>query len=461
MAMRMPINIKQILAQVTGILHAQDDHAKAQRGAFFAFAIRVASAGIAFLSQILLARWMGVFEYGVFTFVWIVIHILGAVSSFGLNTSVMRFVPQYRETGEHGLARGFLRASVAFTFVFSTCLALFGAGLVMLFDGAIGDIYFIPLLLALICLPMFALTDVQDGMARAHSWIDLALVPPYIIRPGLLLMFLAGAVLYGADPSAKTALLAAIGATWATAVGQTYLLRRRLKQTVTRTKPAYQLGYWLKISFPILLLEGFYLLLTYADILIMNIFMTPRDVAIYFAAVKTTSLIEFVYFSITAATAYKFSEYHAAGRVDDLKHFLAKTISWTFWPSLCVAVGVLALGLPLLWLFGPEFTVGYPIMFVLVIGLLARAATGPVESLMNMLGQQNVCAVVLFGAVVLNVSLNLVLIPKFGLMGAASATAISLVMVSGVLFVMAKRRLGLHSFVFGGWAGSTKAEASR
>ena len=441
------------MVKMTDLLKAPGDDAKAQRGAFFAFAIRVASAGIAFLSQILLARWMGVFEYGVFTFVWIVIHILGAVSSFGLNTSVLRFVPQYRETGDHGLARGFLRGSVAFTLGFSTCLAVLGAVLVMLLDGVINDIYFIPLLLAFICLPMFALTDVQDGLSRAHSWIDLALVPPYIIRPGLLLLLLAGAVLFGAEPTAKTALLAAIGATWATAIGQTYFLRRRLKKTVIREKPVYQLNFWLKISFPILLLEGFYLLLTYADILIMNVFMTPKDVAIYFAAVKTTSLIEFVYFSITASATHKFSEYHAAGRRDDLKQFLAKMISWTFWPSLGLAFGVLALGWPLLWLFGPEFTAGYPLMFILVIGLLARAATGPVEALMNMLGQQNVCAIVLFAAVVLNVALNFVLIPSYGLVGAASATAISLVMVSVALFVMAKRRLGLHSFVFGGLAG--------
>jgi len=255
MAEFMPNILQKIMSQVTDMLKSQGDHAKAQRSAFFAFAIRVASAGIAFLSQILLARWMGVFEYGVFTFVWIVIHILGAISSFGLNTSVLRFVPQYRESGEHGLARGFLRGSVWFTLGFSTFLALLGVALVTLFDGVIDDFYFIPLLLALVCLPMFALTDLQDGLSRAHSWIDLALVPPYIIRPGLLLMFLAGAVLFGADASAKTALLAAIGATWATALGQTYFLRRRLKKTVTREKPVYQLKFWLKISFPILLLN--------------------------------------------------------------------------------------------------------------------------------------------------------------------------------------------------------------
>jgi O-antigen/teichoic acid export membrane protein len=436
------------------------DTGVARRGALFAFGVRVVSAGIAFLSQILLARWMGVFEYGVFTYVWILIHILGAVSSFGLNTSVLRFVPQYHETGQFGLARGFLRGSAAFTLTFSTFLALAGAGLVYLLDGRIDAIYVAPLLLAFVCLPMFAITDLQDGLARAHSWIDLALVPPYIVRPTLLLLLLAGAVAFGGEPSAKTAMLAAIGATWATAIGQLLVLKRRLHRDIDTGVPRYRFGFWLKISFPIFLLEGFYLLLTYADVMIINAVMTPRDVAIYFAVVKTTSLIEFVYFAVTAAVAHKFSKYYAAGRTEDLRRFLKDTINWTFWPSLAGAIFILGAGVPLLWLFGPEFTAGYPLMFLLVIGLLARASTGPVEALMNMAGRQNICATVLFTATMFNVGLNLVLIPRYGLTGAAIATAVSLTMVSAILFVMARRKLGVHAFVFGGLCSDAPDKAA-
>jgi hypothetical protein len=65
---------------------------------------------------------------------------------------------------------------------------------------------------------------------------------------------------------------------------------------------------------------------------------------------------------------------------------------------------LLALGEPLLWLFGPQFT-GYGIMFVPAIGLIVRSAIGPVERLLNMLGHQNMCALAYALAFVVNLVL--------------------------------------------------------
>jgi O-antigen/teichoic acid export membrane protein len=55
-----------------------------------------------------------------------------------------------------------------------------------------------------------------------------------------------------------------------------------------------------------------------------------------------------------------------------------------------------------------------------------RSAMGPAEYLLNMLGEQKICATVLFGAALANIALNFILVPRFGLVGAASATAMSL-----------------------------------
>jgi O-antigen/teichoic acid export membrane protein len=166
--------------------------------------------------------------------------------------------------------------------------------------------------------------------------------------------------------------------------------------------------------------------------------------------VKTTSLIAFVYFSVTAACGPKFSEYNAAGRREDLVRLLAASVRWTFWPSLAATAGILAMGMPLLWLFGPEFTAGYPMMFILAIGLLARAATGSVEAMMNMMGLQNAIAGVLALATAINIGLNFVLIPTFGLAGAATATTLSMCLVAVLQYAVARRRLGVHAFILGG-----------
>jgi O-antigen/teichoic acid export membrane protein len=102
----------------------------------------------------------------------------------------------------------------------------------------------------------------------------------------------------------------------------------------------------------------------------------------------------------------------------------------------------------LLSLFGPGFASGFPLMVVLACGLLARAAVGPAERVLSMIGQQRTCAAIYATAFATNLLLCFLLIPRFGLMGAAVATATAIMVESTMLFVLTKRRLGLHFFVY-------------
>ena len=116
--------------------------------------------------------------------------------------------------------------------------------------------------------------------------------------------------------------------------------------------------------------------------------------------------------------------------------------------ALLFALFLLALGKFILQLFGPGFDQGYPLLFVLAVGLLARAAVGPVERLLMMLGEQRICAAAYCAAFILNLSLCTLLIPRFGGMGAAMSTATALIVESILLFLATKRRLGLHVFIW-------------
>jgi O-antigen/teichoic acid export membrane protein len=89
-------------------------------------------------------------------------------------------------------------------------------------------------------------------------------------------------------------------------------------------------------------------------------------------------------------------------------------------------------------------------MFILAIGLLSRSAVGPLAVFLNMIGQQRACASVFALAFVVNGVLCLLLIPPFGMIGAAISTAIALVVESATLFFITKRRLGFHSLSWGG-----------
>jgi O-antigen/teichoic acid export membrane protein len=170
---------------------------------------------------------------------------------------------------------------------------------------------------------------------------------------------------------------------------------------------------------------------------------------VYFAVVKTLALVSFIHYAMSATTAHRFAEYHARGDIERLSAYVAHAIAWTFWPSLAATLLLLAFGQPLLWLFGTQFVGGYPIMFVAAIGLVVRSAIGPVERLLNMLGHQHACALAYAAAFVMNVVLCLVLVPRYGGMGAAAATSLSLTAETVVLFWIVRTRLGLLVLAFG------------
>jgi O-antigen/teichoic acid export membrane protein len=80
---------------------------------------------------------------------------------------------------------------------------------------------------------------------------------------------------------------------------------------------------------------------------------------------------------------------------------------------------------------------------------VVRAAIGPVERLLNMLGHQQICALAYAAAFVMNVVLCVALVPRFGGHGAAAATTLSLSFETVLLFWIVKKRLGLHVLAFG------------
>jgi O-antigen/teichoic acid export membrane protein len=109
---------------------------------------------------------------------------------------------------------------------------------------------------------------------------------------------------------------------------------------------------------------------------------------------------------------------------------------------------MLLFGKWVLGLFGAGFRDGYPVIVALAVGQLARACVGPAERLLNMLGQQRNCALAYAAAFAVNLIGCFVLAPRFGGIGVATATAAAFIVESGSLFLIARRRLGLHMFIW-------------
>ena len=443
------LSLASAFARVKAILSERSDSRLAQLVAGKVFLVRVANAMLALVSQVLLARWMGAFEFGIYVYVWTWVLMIGALSDMGLSSAARRFIPEYTELKALDHLRGFLAGSRYLAFAIATAIGAVGAIGVTLIAPWLDHFVVIPLYLACVTIPIYGLVQVQAGIAQSYDWPNLAFLPFYIIRTLAITALMGAAWLLSLPTDAVTAMIIAVVATWAVTMGQLVVLNRRLKEKVPAGPKRYDSKIWLATSLPIFVVEGFYLLLSYVDILALEHFRSPDEVAVYYAGARLLAIVAFVYFAIAGATTHKFSEYHVAGNKERLSSFFAETIKWTFWPSLAACAVILGLGRPLLTLFGENFEQGYGVMFILAIGMLARAAVGPAERLLNMLGERKQCATIYAAAFVINLALCVILIPHIGIKGAAAATSTALIVESIMLFYVAKRRLGFHVFIAG------------
>lgn len=415
---------------------------QAQRMSLIAFAIRIVSAAIAFVSQILLARWVGQFEYGIFVLVWTAAIIAGNLSCFGFHTTIIRFAPQYFAESSFAHLRGLLLTGRVFAIISASLIALLGTLGVSAFSSHIESYYIAPFYLGMLALPMIALGDTLDGTARANAWPVRALSPTYIIRPVLILAVMIAALRLGYEANARTAIISAIIATYAATLFQLINVTAGVDRKLPAGPNRASFTQWFAVSLPIFFVEGFLFLLTNADVLVVGHFMDPQHVAVYFATVKVLALIHFVYFAVKAGSAQRYSELMGAGSRPALAAFARESASWTFWGALFMSCVVLLIARPLLSMFGENFLAGFPLLFPLVFGILARSSIGPAESLLNMSGNQNLCAMLYALTLGFSVTLSCLLIPHYGLWGAACGFAAGMVFEAALLAAAVKHRLG-------------------
>ena len=451
------------LRQAYSKLISDSTEGSSARAAGIVFMVRIASAVLAFALQVFLARWMGAEQYGIFVYIWVVIVLVSGFSCLGFQTSVIRFVTEYRTRRDIRKLNGILFAAPVVAIVLSM-LAGSGAFIVLYhFGPALTDTGLMPIYLALFCLPFLALEEIQEGIARSFDMPLTAIGPPFIVRPASVLFTMVIAYLIGFPANAITAFYCAIvSSIFATAL-QSYFLWRGMKQhrlkeallpewnqsgMFKRSRFQFDLRYWVGISLPIFIAGTFNGLLFHCDVLLVGLLLNAESVAIYYAALKSLAFIHFVLYAMRAASIHHFSRFYSTGDMAGLSAYANRMARWTFWPSVVIATVMIVLGKYVLMLFGEEFMVAQSLLSVLALGIVVRAAIGPIDALLTMTGQQHVAMGVMALSLLCNTILNVSLVPIIGVLGAAVATAIVLGIEAIALYIAVDRRLGIKVSVF-------------
>jgi O-antigen/teichoic acid export membrane protein len=436
-----------LVARIRALLRGTDTASVAQRSAAIALVIRLGNAALAYLAQVVLARLMGQHEYGVFAYTWVWFLVFGAIGTLGFGDSPVRYIAQLRARGEDAHLRGFVRFSTLAILVSSIA---FGALVIaaLPFAGAwIDNVYLMPMALMAISIPFACLQSLLEAFGRSYNWTIAALVPPYILRHGLLLLFMVAAVAWGMQATALTGFICLVATMTVSTAYQATAIFVRMRRVIEPGPRAYRPREWVRGSAPFAVLYAGQHLAGFADVLVLSFFASPAEIAIYFAATRIIQVVNLVPFAATVGTAHLFSASHTRGDHDDLQRLCRHVVAATFVIAL-VAVGILIAGGDwLLAMFGRGFEAGYTPLVILAIGVVARVSAGPAEDVLNMTGHSSLSATTYLVIVAVNVAFSVPLIMLFGVNGAAMAGAIALTLRALWLAFAAHRRLNVNTSI--------------
>ena len=180
------------------------------------------------------------------------------------------------------------------------------------------------------------------------------------------------------------------------------------------------------------------------DVLMTGLFLPARDVALYQVAARTSFLVAMIGFAQNAILAPRIAALFKSGKTEAVQGLLTASVRITFVLSAVFGVLLMAAGKPVLSLFGSEFANASPVLAILVISILLTTSTGPLSIILNMTGRQKLAAMIMGGAVVLNVVLHAIFIPLFGLFGAALAVLSANAIMRVILLTAVRKSTGLN-----------------
>ena len=434
----------QTLNQLRDKLQQPGVYSTIAGGAATALAIQVLNIGINYTVNVLLARWIGVSDYGVFQYASTICFVLAFLAGFGVSGAVLRFIPEYTVKQDWQHLRGILQSSWIQTLVASVIIS--GCSTIwLLWQNTFIEVKNITsLLLGVWGVPLLALFRLQQDTARALRQITLAFAPLQLVYPILLIG--VSFIWLKVYQSLNSVLLLtfSLGVLLILLVIQLLFLSRFFPKEIKYVSSAIKLRHWLAVSLPLLFLDASFTILNQTDTLLIGSMLGTKFVGIYNAAFQTASGVGVVLVAVNSIAAPEFASLYAQGDISGIQRLTSTIAKWMFLPTLVVASGLILFADPILNLFGSEFVAGRWAMIALVLGQLVNVGAGSVGYLLIMTGHQNQCAKVVGICALINIVLNLIAIPTLGIFGAGLATGLSMAVWNVWLNTLVVKYLGVN-----------------
>ena len=402
---------------------------------------------LGFVTQVMLARFYGPAQLGFYALGIALVEMSNILAQFGMDNGVVRYVAHHAAEGDARRVRGTIIQALVMTFALSLVLSgliFFGAGLLAdrVFEKPFLETTFRAFSASL---PFLTLMSMSLWATQGFQTVKYSALVQQVVRPLLNLGFIVVFYLLGVEVlgavAAYTLSLAACS------VLGLYYLRRVFPLLFDRaTKPRFESRKLLGASAPMTIASVTSEVNSWAGLTVLGIFASANTVGIYNVAYRTAALSALALVLFGRIFSPIISRLYRRNQMDDLGRLYHDVSKWTFTVALAIFLVTVILAADILAVFGPKFAAGGIALVVLAAAQLFNSSVGPTGRILAMTRYQRVVMVSTLASAAVGVSLSILLVPTYGILGAALGVAAAIVVLNAINLLSVRRLLGFWPY---------------
>lgn len=397
------------------------------RHSFVFFLGTIFTTATGYVFKVYLARTLGAEALGVYALGMTIVGLLGIFNAFGLPQAAVRFVAAYYATGRVELLRKFLARGVSLLLIsnvaLSLILLLIGPWIALRVYHTAALAKYFGLFALIMLLGAFTtflgqvLAGYKDVMRRTviTNFIGTPMTMAFSVALIVMGLGLKGYIVAQVLAAEGVVLLLAVSVLNLTPPGPSFFtgISSPLEEEVVSFST---------LAFGVSAME---FLLAQSDKVLIGVYLNARDVGIYAVAMALVAFVPIVLQSVNQIFSPTIADLHARGQLAMLARIFQTLTKWSFGLTLPLAAVMIIFAPVLMRIFGNDFEIGWPILVIGTVGQLVNCGVGSVGYLLMMSGYQRDLVRIQAVMAVVMLALGFLLIPRWGIVGAASAAAIT------------------------------------
>lgn len=421
-----------------------------KKGAISSLAVKITGAGLAFITHVAFARLMGTTSYGIYVYALTWVTMISVFAKLGLDSVALKFIPVYLVGHRYPLLRGLVKTCRRYAIFSSIFFSIGTIAVSYLLLADRDNIMLVVFFFSALHLPAMVLMTVEGSFLQAfkkvvHSEIAQKVVQPILLTCAVTILYFTSQEQVGAIPASIITVACGLVSLALVVI----MVSNFWPDGFYDAEPDFsKASEWKNYGITLLLISGFSLLISNTDIVMLGILNSTTSAGIYAATAKSAGLVSFGLMAVNAIVAPTISQLYTERRFKTLQSMLTKSARAILVFTICASLPFIFFGRFFLSFFGPDFLIGATPLAILVGGHIVNATAGSVGYILIMTGRHKIVTIAFGASALANIILNYLLIPVYGLEGAAFATAVTTAFWNIALFIYIIKNLGFNSCAF-------------